>query len=568
MTGSYPSLADLALIGDRRTAAVIGRDATIHWYSPHRFDGPSIFLGLLDPCRGAWRVELPDCVPGGRTYVPGAAVLETRLVAGGGELRVTDWMTMGPGARAGLLCRSFSRAPQEATIVLDAWRDYGGRRELPALVDGAAVFEDGLHLFASHELRVDQRGAHWSLPRGEQGWTALANAPCARPRTDDLMIWKAASVERWAELSGTTTYDGPYRREVEASLRCLRLLVFEPTGAVAAAATAGLPEIIGGQRNYDYRYSWLRDTAMVVRAMLRTARHADEGDRFLDHVAAARAFARHNPIDAVVTVDGRPVPEEANPPLAGYAASRPVRIGNRAGKQLQLGALGNLLLAAGMVFRERDSRRHWDTVEAVADFLASHWQKPDSGIWEAPQPRQYTSSKAFAACGLEAVAPFAPPGGEQRYRAAAAAIRRYILDHCLTADGAFAAFEGARGVDVSAALFPVWSFCPADSPQMEATMRRLERNYEQDGLFRREDETPQSASEGAFLPATFWVAHYWAVRGDRRRARALIEAGLAHANDVGLMPEEIDWRTGRALGNLPLAMSHASFLSAAADLEQ
>jgi len=559
-------LSDLGLIGDRRTAALVDRDGTIRWYSPHRIDAPSIFYGLLDGGKGGWRVSFTDALPIERRYIGESAVLETRLGSGAGELCVTDWMTMGPGAHPGMLCRAFSRAPAPLSISLDAWAAYGRCRLEPALAGGAAVFDNGMHLFASQHLHRDEPGIRWTVPKGEEGWAVLADSPCDPPLSSDIAKWRQATMARWRELAATTCHEGPYRAEIAASLRQLRLLVYEPTGAIAAAATLGLPEVPGGKRNYDYRYAWLRDSAMIVSAMLRTAGGSREGDAFLRFIDLSREHARRSPLDALVAVDGRPAPKETNPPLRGYRGSHPVRVGNRAARQLQLGAFGNFLLAAGMIYHERGTRDHWESVEAVADFVATHWRQPDSGIWESPKQRQYTVSKAVCAGGLEAVAPFASAVRRARYQRAAEDIRHFVYRHCLTREGAFAAFSGCDGVDVSAALYPAWSFCRSDSAEMEATMRVLHRDYERDRLFAREDETAEADCEGAFLAGSFWVAQYWAARGDRDRARRYVDAGLAHANDLGIMPEEVSWRTGEALGNVPLGMAHASFLNAAADL--
>jgi len=569
MSAQLPLLADLATIGDRRTTALVGRDATIWWYTAHRFDGSALLLGLLDAAKGGWRVELPAGRPGPRRYIGDSAVLETEVHADGGTLSVTDWMNLGREVRPGVLCRRFSRAPAQTRIVFEGWRDWGRWRAVPQLVGGAAVFDDGMHLFASHPLRREHDGAvSWILPKGEEGWSVLANGPCERPRREEVEGWREATLARWAELARCTSYEGPYRRAVADALRQLRLLVFEPTGAVVAAATAGLPEVLGGKRNYDYRYAWLRDSAIVVRAMLRTAPAAREGEAFLSFIAHAHDRTRRRPLDIVMAVDGWPVPEESRPPLAGYASSHPVRIGNRARKQLQLGAYGNLLLAAGSVFGAHGEREHWALVRDVADFLVENWQRSDSGVWESSERRQYTASKVFAACGLEAILPFAEPEERCRYGEAAQRIRRHVLRHHLTREGAFASFVGTRGVDVTSALFPVWGFCPPDSPQMIASVRVLEREYQRQGLFRRDDRTPQSQLEGAFLPATFWLAQYWAVRNDIGRAREYIDAGLRHANDVGALPEEVDWHGGQALGNVPLGMTHASLVNAIVDLAE
>lgn len=563
------SLEDLAPIGDRRTAALIGRDATIWWYTAHRFDGPALLLGLLDPTKGGWRVELANSRRGPRRYVGESGVLETQLHCPGGTLVVTDWMNLGRDVRPGLLCRSFSRAPATTRVVLEGWRDWGRSRAPTRLVGGAAVFEDGMHLFASHPLRWEAGGVvSFSLPEGEEGWTVLCDGPCDRPARADIERWREATIGRWAQLAGRTRYAGPYDRQVADSLRQLRLLVFEPTGAVAAAATAGLPEVLGGKRNYDYRYTWLRDTAMVVRAMLRSAPAGEEGEAFLSFLARAHEHAQQRPLDIMSAVDGWPVPPQSSAPLAGYAGSTPVRLANRARKQLQLGAFGSLLLAAASVFRAHGQRDHWALVREVADFLVGHWQRSDSGVWESSRTRQYTASKVFVACGLEAIAPFADPDDRRRYADAAQRIRRHVFRHHLTREGAFATFAGTEGVDVTCALFPVWSFCAPDCPQMVASIRVLERRYEREGLLRRDDRTPQSDLEGAFLPATFWLAQYWSVRNDSERARYYIDAGLRHANDVGVLAEEVDWHSARALGNLPLGMTHASLINAVIDLAE
>ena len=569
MSAQLPALTDLATIGDRRTSALVGREATIWWYTAHRFDGTALLLGLLDPAKGGWRVELPAGRPGPRRYLGESGVLETEVHAEGGTLGVTDWMNLGREAQPGVLCRRFSRAPAPTRIVFEGWRDWGRARAAPQLVGGAAVFEDGMHLFASHPLRREADGVVvWTLPQGEEGWSVLADGPCERPRREQVEGWRDATLARWAQLARRTSYDGPYRGVVADALRQLRLLVFEPTGAVAAAATAGLPEVLGGKRNYDYRYSWLRDTAMVIRAMLRTAPAGREGEAFLSFVAQAHARPRGRPLDIVMAVDGWPVPKESRPPLAGYADSHPVRIGNRARKQLQLGAYGSLLLAAGSVFRAHGERDHWSLVREIADFLVEHWERSDSGVWESSKRRQYTASKVFAACGLEAIVPFADPRERRRYGEAAQRIRQHVFRHHLTREGAFASFVGTDGVDVTSALFPVWSFCPPDCPQMLASIRVLERDYERQRLLRRDDRTPQNELEGAFLPATFWLAQYWAVRNERGRAQSYIDTGLRHANDVGVLPEEVDWAGGGALGNVPLGMTQASLINAILDLAE
>lgn len=569
MMGQLPLLADLAPIGDRRTIALVGRDATIWWYPAHRFDGSPVLLGLLDPTKRGWSVELPGSRPGPRRYIGDSGILETRINAEGGSLVVTDWMNLGSEVRPGAICRSFSSAPAQTSIIFEGWRGWGKSRAVPQLAGSAAVFDDGMHLFASHPLRRDGNGVvSWTLPQGEEGWAVLTEGPGEPPRRADIERWRRATLARWTELAARTTYEGPYHRDIADALRQLRLLVFEPTGAVAAAATAGLPEVLGGKRNYDYRYSWLRDTAMVVRALLRAAPAGQEGEAFLDFVAHAHDRARNSPLDAVTAVDGWPLPPESSAPIAGYARSNPVRISNRAREQLQMGAYGNFLLAAGSVFRANGARKHWRLVRDVAEFLVRNWHRSDSGFWESSSAREYTASKVFTACGLEAILPFADPKERRRYGEAVQLIRRHVFQRHLTRQGAFATFAGSNGVDVTSALFPVWSFCPPDCPQMTASVRVLERDYQRDGLLRRDDRTPESELEGAFLPATFWLAQYWSLRKDIGRAGYYMDAGLRHANDVGVLAEEVGWQAKTALGNLPLGMTHASLINAIVDLAE
>ncbi len=215
-------------------------------------------------------------------------------------------------------------------------------------------------------------------------------------------------------------------------------------------------------------------------------------------------------------------------------------------------------------------REHWETVSAVADFLAENWSRPDHGIWEQKKKQQFTASKAFAVCALEGLAPFAEePGRAERYRATAQEICAYVAQSCRTADGGYAAFAGSGAVDISAALFPVWGFTKPDDPAMDATMRELERKFSPGGdLYHRHLESSKAARrEGAFLVGTFWVAHYWIARGDLDRGRRIIDAGLRHGNDLGLFPEEIDARSGVMLGNIPLGLVHASLLAAVADYQ-
>ena len=564
------AISDLAIIGDRRTAAVLDRHGNILWYCPGRFDHPSLFAALLDPAAGAWTIHFPDAVPGERGYLGDSGVLQTRLGAAAGALIITDWMPLGHNVPQGAICRRFSSAPQDIRIELKPRPDYGRRKAGPVHTGGAIILDDGAHYFhASHPATIDGETISFTVPRGEPGWAVLSDRALTRPGPADLDRWLDATIEHWHSLSELGSYSGPYEREVAASLRAIRLLCHEKTGGIIAAATTSLPEVVGGSANWDYRYVWLRDAGMIVSALTRLGDNLSEGTAYLDFICRSRGSSADYPVPIMTTLDGDAAPGEELLDLQGYLGSRPIRVGNNAGSQMQLDAFGNVLLAAKLIYQRSDQRPHWDAVEAIAEFLVEHWQEPDHGIWEEKPRLQYTASKVIAACALASAAEFSTDKRQaERWRAAARDIRVFVSHNCLTAEGAYAAVAGGEDVDVSAALFPVWAFTEADTPKMLATIAALEKNWSWQGLlYWRRLECVDSHKEGAFLAGTFWVAQYWVMRGDLQRARRIIDAALACANDLGLFAEEADPHTGRMLGNIPQAFVHAAFIGAVIDLK-
>ena len=348
----------------------------------------------------------------------------------------------------------------------------------------------------------------------------------------------------------------------------MRLLTYIDTGAVAAAVTTSLPEVVGGKRNYDYRYSWLRDSGITIRALVRFEPDGEHARRWLGYVAELLNTGYCPPLDVVSAVGGERVPPQSRLHVAGHRHSRPAWEGNRAARQLQLGSLANVVLAAAEMYKLCSPREHWEAVAAVADFLALYWGERGHGIWEQPKKRHYTESLVLSACALERIAEYATTETQmRRYRGAARDIRHFVERSCHTRAGAYAAVQGSDKVDISAALFPVWEYMSATDPAMDATIQELERQFGVGGgLYHRHLLNAKAVyREGAFLAGTFWVAHYWTARGDFDRGRDIIEAGLRYANDLGLFPEEIDARTGEMLGNIPMALVHGSFLAAVAD---
>nr|WP_255523478.1 glycoside hydrolase family 15 protein [Nodosilinea sp. LEGE 06152] len=384
----------------------------------------------------------------------------------------------------------------------------------------------------------------------------------------EIKGWLGQTLERWRDIAAHATYHGPYEKQVAESIRALRLLTFEDNGGIIAAPTTSLPEVIGGERNYDYRYVWLRDAGMIVSALTRAGSDGTDERRFLDFICGYDRDSDHQPLMPFSTLDGESPSSETPLDLVGYRHSAPVMIGNVAKDQLQLDAYGNVLLAAKLIYKHFDTREHWSLVAEIADFLSDHWHEPDYGIWEEQEKHQYTSSKVVVACGLRFIADVAESDAQaRRWREAEQAIREFVAQHCLTSEGAYAVVAGGEDVDVTAALFPVWAYTAADSPEMVATMKALERDYATGHLYRRHLKTFDSQREGAFLAGTLWVAQYWVMRQDLQRAQAIMDAALEFANDLGLFAEEADPQTGAMLGNFPQTFVHAAFIGAAIDLK-
>ncbi|MCT7374667.1 glycoside hydrolase family 15 protein [Chelativorans salis] len=562
-------ISDLAIIGDRRTAALVDRKGDILWYCPGRFDCPSLFAALLDPKLGAWRLDMPDVRPVHRSYLDDSGVLRTVLAAPQGEWTITDFMPIGPNAPEGLVCRLFSAPPTDVRVFLRPRPNYGRDRVVLKTAGNAVVINGRYNVHASCPLEVADGEVAFTLPAGRQGWAVLAERETDPPNSGEIERWLTATLAHWRRTFEGASYSGPYVREVAASLRALRLLTHEQTGGIVAAATTSLPEIPGGVANWDYRYVWLRDAGMIVSALTRLDGDLAEGERYLEFICSSRGSSPRYPVPVFSTLDYERAPEEETLDWAGYVGSRPVRIGNGARDQMQLDAFANVLLAAKLIYQRSERRPHWETVSAIADFLAEHWREPDHGIWEEPVTRQYTAGKVIVACGLGSIAEFSSdPGQAERWRTAVGEIRDFVSKECMTSTGAYAVYAGSEEVDVSAALFPVWAYTAPDTPEMLATMAALERDWSRKGLlYWRRLECSDSRKEGAFLAGTFWVAQYWIMRGDLERARRIFDAGLACANDLGLFAEEGDPQTGRMLGNFPQAFAHAAFIGAVIDLK-
>jgi len=568
VTRGFPEIRDLAIIGDRRTAALITNHGEIVWYCPGRFDYPSLLAALLDLERGGrWTIALPDATCAGRRYLEDSGVLETTLATPTGNLHITDWMSLGDDTPCGI-CRRLSPPPTEVTVTLQPAPDYGRRSPNVHPQDPGIQIDERHYLYASHPLTIQEGRIDCVLPAGQAGWFLLVDAPLAHPTDAHLTQWLEKTLQCWQGITAHATYHGPYEDAVAASIRALRLLTFEDNGGIIAAPTTSLPEVIGGQRNYDYRYVWLRDAGMIVSALTRGGSDGTEERRFLDFICGYNRDSGRQPLMPFSTLDGKQAPPEEPLDLVGYCHSAPVMIGNGANEQLQLDAYGNVLLAAKLIYNRFDTCEHWSLIAEIADFLADHWHEPDYGIWEEREKQQYTSSKVVVACGLKFIADVTQNQAQaRRWRAVEQEIRQYVAEHCLTSEGAYAVVAGSDEVDVTAALFPVWAYTEPDTPEMLATMKVLERDYATGYLYRRHLQNFDSQKEGAFLAGTLWVAQYWVMRREFQRVRAIIDAALGYANDLGLFAEEADPKTGKMLGNFPQTFVHAAFIGTVIDLK-
>lgn len=567
MNNKFTPLSDLALLGDRRTCALLDKQGNIVWYCPARFDEPSLFASLLDPEKGGeWKLNLEGMKFERRAYLEDSAILCSYYSSGARTIRIDDWMPL--DGRFYGICRQLSKAPVPHSMEITPRPNYNRQAALLQQIDEKHVaINYDLHFYASHSLKIAGGSIICRVPAEDAGWFILAEKALDDPE-EFLVDVKELTLKNWRKVAARITYRGPYEDEVRKSLRILRMLTYEQNGGIIAAATTSLPEVPGGERNYDYRYVWLRDAAMIVSALARAGSDGEEERRFLSFMCSAMNRIP-KPVVPMLTLDGQPAGREQELNLTGYRNSRPVRYGNGASDQLQLDANSNVLIAAKVIYNRYNTREHWETVQSLAGFLVEHWHEPDHGIWEETKKLQYTSSKVITSISLKYIAEHSTDDKEkQQWKETAEQIKQYVEQNCLTPEGAYAVYAGSNDVDVSAALFPVWGYTEADNPAMLKTIEKLESDYCQSNLFRRHLAEYDSGMEGGFLAGTLWVAQYWVMRKDWEKVEAILKAVFRFMNDTGIMPEEGDPATGEWLGNLPQTFVHASLIGLVIDYKQ
>lgn len=586
-------IEDYAVIGDTHTAALVGRNGSIDWLCLPRFDSPACFSALLgDQSHGHWQIgPHPDeeDVSCSRRYVGDSAALESTFTTATGTVRVLDVMPIGDG-RADIVRRVTGvegevRIRHEWVVrfgygAIKPWvsRHHKSEQELILAVAGPdKVILRGPRLpHADASQHVDD----FTVREGDELTFSTTWIPSHRdvPELlpfDDRIERTIADFEEWA---AECCYEGPYRDAVVRSLLTMRLLTHEETGGIVAAPTTSLPEDFGGERNWDYRYCWLRDAALTLESLL-GAGYDGEARLWRDWLVRAVAGDPED-LQIMYAVDGRrDLPERELEHLPGYEDSRPVRIGNGAVKQRQTDVLGEVMIALEMARQAgiEETADSWGLQRALVDSLASHWEERDHGLWEVRGEQQhFTHSRVMVWAAFDravrAVEDYDLTGDVERWRELRDRVHAEVLEKGFDAErGTFTQHYDTREVDAALLVMPSIGFLPGDDPRFLGTIAAIEEDLMRDGLVLRYRTSSGvdglEGDEHPFLACCFWMVSAYAKAGRVDDAHALMERLLALTNDVGLLAEEYDGAAARMAGNFPQAFSHLALVGAAIDLE-
>ncbi|MEV5319005.1 glycoside hydrolase family 15 protein [Streptomyces sp. NPDC052687] len=584
----HPRIEDYALIGDEQTAALVGRDGSVDWLCLPRFDSGACFAKLLgDEENGHWKLA-PKGAEGPctrRAYRPGTLVLDTEWETPQGAVRVTDLMPQRD--RAPDLVRIVEGLSGSVTMhgVLRLRFDYGSIVPWVRRSDGHRVAVAGPDsAWLRSEPPVDTWGKDFSthseftVRAGERVAFVLTWHPSHEPRPPLVDPYEALehSVADWQAWSARCRYEGPYHEEVLRSLITLKALTYAPTGGIVAAPTTSLPEEIGGVRNWDYRYCWLRDSTLTLGALL-AAGYREEAEAWREWLLRAVAG---DPADLQIMyglAGERRLPETELPWLPGFADSRPVRIGNAAVKQVQLDVYGevmdtlSLARSAGMELLPQA----WAIQRSMVDFLSRAWREPDEGLWEVRGGRRhFVHSKVMvwvaADRAVRALERYPQLRGDrERWEALRDEVHREVCERGYDpARNTFTQSYGSRELDAALLLIPRVGFLPPDDPRVLGTIDAVRKELCHGGLMRRYTTLHTTVDglpgdEGTFLVCSFWLADALHLTGRTEEARELFAHLVGLVNDVGLLAEEYDPSTGRQLGNFPQAFSHIGLVNTA-----
>jgi GH15 family glucan-1,4-alpha-glucosidase len=581
-------IEDYALIGDCHTAALVARDGSIDWLCFPRFDGGACFAALLgNEEHGHWMIApAGDVRRVDRRYRDGTLVLETNYETADGEVTLIDCMP--PRSRAPDLVRVVvgRRGQVRMRMQLIIRFDYGSIIPWVSRTDKgirAVAGPDTLILRAPVDLRNEnfRTEAEFTVSEGERVPFVIMWHPSHEPEPEmiDADETIASTDEWWREWSGRCTYDGPWRAAVIRSLITLKALTYAPTGGIVAAPTTSLPEHLGGVRNWDYRYCWVRDATFTLYALL-LGGYVEEACAWREWLLRAVA-GEPSELNIMYGLAGeRRLTEVELSWLPGYRHSAPVRIGNAACEQFQLDVYGELMDAMHLARRgglEPDENAWW-VERALTEFLESAWREPDNGIWEMRGPkRHFTHSKVMAWVAVDrmvkAVERFGLEGPVERWRSLRAKIHEEVCRKGFDRErNTFVQYYGGRELDASLLMIPLVGFLPPSDARVKGTLGAIERDLMADGFVLRYRTKPDvdalPPGEAAFLACSFWLADNLALSGRKEDAQRLFERLLSLCNDVGLLSEGYDPGNKRLLGNFPQALSHLALVNTACNLSR
>lgn len=588
----YSPIRDYGIIGDLHSAALVDRFGSIDWFCAPRFDSPAVFARLLDADKGGSLSVVPEgeYIADSRHYLPGTNILQTGLSGPQGRLLITDFMVakeqMNQSADDHILVRQLEAPDRDmvAKVLVDARFDYG--RQAPEVVsDGQCLVlsHQGLHLHFDGPGVWEREGRAMvqrvELAQGKpQALLLRYDGGRSHHRDYDPQELLALTRHFWEDWIKRCEYDGPYVDLIFRSALVLKLLIYAPEGSIVAAPTTSLPERIGGQRNWDYRYSWLRDSAFLLYALQLLGYH-DEAANFIAwleriHEGQPSRFQTMYGIDGRTDIDETELTE-----LEGYQGSRPVRIGNAAAKQRQLDVYGEVVDSAYLYLRfgKAKAAPMRGTLVAMVDEAAEYWEEPDKGIWEMRGgPQQFVHSKLLCWVALDRGISLSrelkvDKSRRDRWVWTRERIRHTILTRGWSDKlGAFRQVLDEDQLDATALMIPLLRFLPPLDPRMRQTVATIQRDLTDENGFvyryRRDDGL--GASEGTFLLCSFWLVDNLALQGQVVPAQHLFERLTSHGNDLGLFSEELDPDSGELLGNFPQALTHLAIVNAAAHLER
>ncbi|MGC2360666.1 MAG: glycoside hydrolase family 15 protein [Thermoplasmata archaeon] len=593
----YKPLSDYGVIGNLRTVALVGMDGSVDWFCFPNFDSPSVFAALLDRDKGGrFQISPTEVSTRKQLYLPETNVLISRFLSQKGVAEVTDFMPLAvvrERVPADCLVRRVAvvRGKVDFELTCDPAFDYAREIPEPRIRPGGAVFEGrSLRLGLATKVPLTVRGhaaiGRFALAEGDSTWFLLRALSTSRSRRlpavgeEQMKDALQETMRFWRGWSAGSTYRGRWREMVNRSALVLKLLTYEPTGAIVAAPTLGLPEVIGGARNWDYRYTWIRDAAFTLYAFLRLG-YIDEVRAFMDWLLARTSdLEPDGSLRPVYRIrGGHDLPEEVLDHLEGYLGSRPVRIGNAAVDQLQLEIYGALLDAVYLYNKHGVPISHdlWTSLRRILDWLTENWQRPDRGIWEVRgKPRQFVYSNMMCWVAFDRAIRIAEkrgfPADLENWRATRDEIYERIMRKGWDKKrGSFVQCYGGSALDASALLMPLVFFVSAKDPRMTATIEAIRAELVSDSLVRRYslDETSDGlpGREGTFSLCSFWLVEALTRAGRLDEARLMFEKVLGYASRLGLYAEELG-PAGESLGNFPQAFTHLALISAAVNLDK